>query len=471
MNRNKKAVWWIAGISFLAILVFNLLTPLMADDLFYGAEVREAAGLFDLIRQEAHQYMTWNGRSVVHLLLRISLMGPQILFRICNSLVFLLLSICMYLQIHRRERYDVLAMLLVQTGLWLFTVDPAQTLLWQTGAVNYLWGTAIVLLFMTLLRLFYQKHTMGKDATDTAKLPALAFFLFGIVAGWCNENTSGGALLFVLLMMLRAKAQEKKVPLYLWTAAVGNLLGLLVMVAAPGNRIRSSFTEENHSGIVGMIARFQKITLVLWQEFRPLLFAAVFAVVILLLLRRHDCKETDGQKKTCALCALKAAPYLWEGAVFFFLFLAVSYAMVLTALTQPRAYFGAGIFLLIAIIDWILECVRAEKTEDKSIFVRTLVYGVAACLVLVFAMTFLECGTHLGRIYRDTQARNRSIEEQVRAGTTPVVVEMMNPDYENRFTIAYISDITEDPGYWTNVAYEGYYGAEEIIAVPYGTSE
>ncbi|MBO5565468.1 MAG: hypothetical protein J5935_07635, partial [Lachnospiraceae bacterium] len=165
-TQKKRAVYLIAAVSFCAILVFNLLTPLMSDDLFYGAEVRRASGLMGLIAQEAHQYMTWNGRSVVHLLLRISLAGPQVLFRICNAIMFLCLSVCMYLQIRRREKYDVPVMLLVQLGLWFFTVDPAQTLLWQTGAVNYLWGTTIILLFMTALRLRYQNHTLGKNDAD-----------------------------------------------------------------------------------------------------------------------------------------------------------------------------------------------------------------------------------------------------------------------------------------------------------------
>ena len=466
-TQKKRAVYLIAAVSFCAILVFNLLTPLMSDDLFYGAEVRRASGLMGLIAQEAHQYMTWNGRSVVHLLLRISLAGPQVLFRICNAIMFLCLSVCMYLQIRRREKYDVPVMLLVQLGLWFFTVDPAQTLLWQTGAVNYLWGTTIILLFMTALRLRYQNHTLGKNDADDGLVPAILFFGFGVIAGWCNENTSGGALLFVLLMILRARAQEKKAPRYLWAAAAGNFLGLLIMVLAPGNRMRSSFTEENHAGLVGMIARFQKITLVLWDEFHLLFFALALAVVVLLLLHRQ--MPAEESEKRPLLLRIKEVPFLWEGMVFFFLFLATSYAMVLTALTQPRAYFGAGIFLLIAVIECMAECLHAEKKEDKSIFVRSVVYGLLVCLVLLFAKTFLESGTHLGRIYRDMTERNRVIEEQAAAGTSPVTVEMLNPDYENRYTFAYSSDLSEDAAYWTNVAYEGYFEVPEIAGVPYGT--
>ncbi|MBO5564642.1 MAG: hypothetical protein J5935_03395, partial [Lachnospiraceae bacterium] len=120
------------------------------------------------------------------------------------------------------------------------------------------------------------------------------------------------------------------------------------------------------------------------------------------------------------------------------------------------------------VIECIAECLHAEKKEDKSIFVRSVVYGLLVCLVLLFAKTFLESGTHLGRIYRDMTERNRAIEEQAAAGASPVTVEMLNPDYENRYTFAYSNDLSEDAAYWTNVAYEGYFGVPEIVGVPYG---
>ena len=64
-NRDRFLVIAIAAVSFLCVLIFNILTPMLTDDYSYGTQVREAAGFFDLVRQEANQYMTWNGRSVV----------------------------------------------------------------------------------------------------------------------------------------------------------------------------------------------------------------------------------------------------------------------------------------------------------------------------------------------------------------------------------------------------------------------
>ena len=147
-------MYLIALFSFVAIFIFNYFTPFLSDDYGYAAQARTARGLTDLIAQEYHQYMTWIGRSVAHLILRISLRLPLILFKTANSIVFVLLSFLIYLQISHRKKYDPIVFLLIQLSLWLFTVDFRQTVLWQTGACNYLWTTTIILAMMTTMHSF-----------------------------------------------------------------------------------------------------------------------------------------------------------------------------------------------------------------------------------------------------------------------------------------------------------------------------
>ena len=51
-NRDRKIFIGLIIVFFLAIFIFNLLTPFMSDDFSYSKIVREANGFFDLIRQE-----------------------------------------------------------------------------------------------------------------------------------------------------------------------------------------------------------------------------------------------------------------------------------------------------------------------------------------------------------------------------------------------------------------------------------
>ncbi len=491
-NRDKALVIAITAVSFLCVLIFNLLTPMLTDDYSYGTQVREAAGLMDLVRQEAHQYMTWNGRSVVHLILRVTLFLPRILFKFASSIVFAVLSVCIYLQIHGRKKWDPFVMLMVQLGLWLFTVDFAETILWQTGAVNYLWGTTIILGFMTLLKRRYQREAYGTGLGEAgtvnadggkagaAGAAALAgFFIFGILAGWCNENTSGGCFLFVLFMILRARLSGK-VPAYLYAAGLGNLIGLFIMVLAPGNAKRASFATENHSGLYGMAARFQKATLTIRDYFLVLLIVLLVCTVITILRHRREFAAWYAgreQTKEPAGLADILRP-LWEVILFTFLFFATAYALILTVQPQPRAYFGAGIFLLIAVIQAIQVCVREEREADcatgdaagansGALLVRAAAYSVIGALALSFFFTYIDCGAQLARINRDCEERIDYILQKKAEGADEIFVAQIHPEFENRYTIAYESDLTDDEYYWTNVAYQTYFGVESIYAIPY----
>ena len=83
-------------LAFTAILIFNIFTPYMTDDLSYKTTVLEADSFLDLIKQEYEQYMTWTGRSVGHMILRLFLGGSKAVFNIFNRLIFTLLTLLIY---------------------------------------------------------------------------------------------------------------------------------------------------------------------------------------------------------------------------------------------------------------------------------------------------------------------------------------------------------------------------------------
>lgn len=470
-KRDRNRVLLILAISFLAVLAFNILTPMMTDDYSYGAQVASADGILDLIRQEQNQYMTWNGRSVVHFLLRLMLSCPVMVFNVLNSIVFAVLSICMYMQIEHRKKWDVPVMLMIHLGLWMFTVDFSETVLWETGACNYLWGTTIILLFMTLLARKCMKDGEETDGLDRKQrhrkelLPALFFLFFGVIAGWCNENTSGGCLLYLLFLLWRTRNRRVRTPRYLTTGILGNIIGLFMMVHAPGNANRAQFQEENHSGLFGIVSRFQKATLTIHDYFFVLLVILLAASVLLILQERNEWKAYRAGDKETALGAL-LLPFR-NSILFVFLFFATAYALIMTAQPQPRAYFGAGIFLLIAVIQSVQEALNSERRKDSSIFIRGGAYIGMGALLLLMSFTYIDCGAQLMRIKRDSDERVAYILEKKAQGEEEIYVAQLHPAFENRYTVAYESDLRDNFEYWTNVAYETYFDVPRIIAVPY----
>lgn len=435
---RKKYFICLVVLSFLTIFIYNVFTPAMSDDLSYGKIVSEADSFFDLVRQEYQQYMNWTGRSVNHIILRCFLSGDKWLFNICNSLAFVALTLFMYYNIENRKKWDVFVYLLINLFVWTFGVSFAQTVLWETGACNYLWGSTIIMSYISAFRFCLKKNYAGGSQIA----PAILLFILGILAGWCNENTSGGCILIICIWIGLYILETKKVRVWMISGAVGNFIGFLFMILAPGNANRQQYMGEEHTGLLAIASRFLKCNIAIYNHFF-ILIAICIAAFILAKLQ----KANWGKSKNMI--------------IFFFIFTATCYALVLTPEPMTRAYFGAGIFLIISCVQGITD------VHDEDKYIVSLKLSAAAIFTLYFAFNYMECGAHLMRIYSESSERFFYIGEQKAQGSMDITVPLLHPDFENKYSDAYNSDLSaEDSGYWINVIYAEYYGVDNIFAVP-----
>lgn len=443
-DQEQKVVLLILFLSFSAVLILNFFTPMLSDDYAYAMDVQKAASLRDLVVQEYHQYMTWNGRSVAHLLLRIFLFLPAPVFKVANSLAFAALSYVLARLASPGTRCSRYTLLLVQLGLWLYAVDFAETVLWEDGACNYLWGALIIFTFLLVQQRGLERAENGsRSGRGRLALQTGALLLLGTAAGWCNENTSGGCLLALLIAAAVRKRRGARVPLPFLAGLAGNAAGLALMVLSPGERLRASYaTDENYSGLLGLLARFQKITLTIREYYGVLLAVLlVTAVVLRVQNNRREWKRT-------VLCG--------------FLFLATAYALIAARQTQPRAFFGAGLFLLIGIAGGIRE-IRKDQEKLIQAACRSLLW----VLLLQFVFVYADNATNVGRIWRDERNRVAYIREQAALGSSELTVPMVHTDFYNDYSAIEKMEMTDDPDYWINVFYEEYYGIASIRAIPY----
>lgn len=439
INSRNRWIFIIAVlVSFLLIFIYNVLTPMITDDFAYTSTVREAKSILDLFAQEKNQYMNWNGRSVNHIILRLFMYsGNQMLFKVCNSIVFTMLSLLIYANINKKKQYDIFTYIVIQLLLWFSAVSFGQTILWETGAFNYLWGTTIILGFVTFFR---KSIHIKKDFLYQKILLASAVFFFGLIAGWCNENTSGGGIILILFFLIEYYLQTKKIPpIWSITGLIAMVMGLMIMIAAPGNKIRSAAQEETHSGILALVSRMLKCTLKQKEIFFILIAICIVTFIILIVN-----KNTKDSMYQC---------------VFFVASLCTSYALVLTTEPTQRAYFGAGIFLIIATVQgitnvgWEKESIRIIKLSAVSIF------------LLYFCFHYLENGANLMRISRDYSIREEYIMQCIQDGERNIVVPELRKEFDTKYSDAIQSDMQEDAGYWINTMYATYYNAQTISAV------
>ena len=449
VEKYRKAIFYIIlGAAVCMLLAYTILTPYMSDDYFYMFEAGKANSLWDLIKQQYGEYLSNSGRVVGQFNIRLMLSMDKWIFNIMNSGMFAALVLLMYHNVKRKNKYDIFVLLLIVVFLWRYAVSFGQTMLWICGACNYLWGSVFILGFVTFYRHFLEKADGMKRQWTIA---VLAFF-FGVLAGWCNENTSGGGLLLVLMFALnfmwdRKKEGKRFLYPFMITGVVGMCCGLLGMLTAPGVRNRSQLmSEEEYTGLLGLLSRFYKLTVTVKELFFEL-FVILAIVAVILVLQKKIKGWTDIRRH--------------ESVLFFVAAAATSYALILISSATDRAHFGAGIFLMIAILQGIVDC-------DKEFTVQVARYSLLSVLCIWLFFTYMENLVNLARIYREENERIEMIKADKADpnGDGIVIVPKLREEFANPYSNAHLSDMTDDKEYWINIFYEIYYDVGNITAIP-----
>ena len=438
VKRKKHKICFIICvlISFLAIYIYNLLTPLMSDDLLFDRSLYSS--IRDIFREEYKQYLSWNGRSVLQIILKICSLMPLGLFQLCNSLCFVVCSLLIYCNINPRNKYDSVLYLLIQLCIWNFSVDFSQTILWLSGACNYLWGTTIILGFIT----WYHYLLKNVSKVRHVNFVAISTFFFGILAGWGNENTSGGAILIILMFSAMYFYENQKLEKWMYSGIFGMIIGFLLLLLAPGNQVRGTImkAEETYTGIYVFISRGLKVI----KAIDKYLFIYM-AVIIVLGAYFYYQKYKAEQLKEVFIFAIAA--------------FATAGVLILTPEPMPRAYFGANIYMMIAALQMI------QRIRENDTYMISLKTGaiMAASIALIFV--YIEEGANLARILREVKERGTYIEEQVELGKRELTLPMLRPQFKSKYSYMYDSDISKDEEWWMNEVYCIAYGLEKIDVV------
>ncbi len=432
-------------INFIMVTIYEFLTPHMSDDIIYMDKVAEAGSFFDLFVQEYEQYMDHVGRSIAHMILRTFLyIGNKGLFNVAAGLAFTVLSLLVYLNISWRKKYDLRVYLGIMMLFWLFEPTISNSVFWETGACNYLFTALIMFGYITLFRKKFREN-----AASTIGL-CIGMFFFGLAAGWCNENSSGGVIFMVLVLMFASWCAGRSLSgIKAWMVAglIGNLTGFLIMIMAPGNASRAAAAEEAHTGLLALAARFLKITLNIKDNY--LLLVLVFMVMVIAICYRLGSLSAFYEKSKNML-------------LFGLLFLVTSYALLAVPDSQLRTYYCASLFLMTGIMDGYAYIANQGFKED---LVQIMATSLVAVLSVIFIFTYIQEGANLARIKREFDERDAYLAEMAQGEDMVVEAPMLRPDWETRYSMAYVSDITEDKFYWINTFYSEHYGLWYVIGV------
>lgn len=430
-------------ISFVAFYLYNVFTPYMSDDMIYLMENNRTLG--DILRQQYMSYGNHTGRAVLEMISRIFFLFPKAVFDVANSFCFVGTMLLIYCNIKERKKYDVLLYILINLLMWILSVDFCQTVLWLTGACNYIWGMFFILGFISMYRFFLEKGHEMKNKV----VVALLLFTMGVLAGWCNENTSGGAILIVLLLSLKYYFDNKKIEKVMMFGIGGAIIGFLFMILAPGNAARGTLVAEGevYTGVALLISRGLKILKAIDEHL------LLYMIVICLLgtyfyySKKYQIKE------------------FYEIAIYVLASLATAAVLILTTEPMARAYFGANIYMMIAVLQMI------QKIREEDTLLIALKNGgiIAATLAMVFV--YVEEGANLVRIRREIDIRENYILEQREKGEYALVLPALRTEFESKYSWLHYVDISNDEENWNNDIYRIYYGIDPVEVLPWNEWE
>ena len=440
----------IIKIVFLTILVFaffyifNLYTPLYADDYSYSVSFltkERITSIYDIFISQIAHYKTMNGRSITHFLAQLFLYIGKPTFNIINSCVFIALIYLIYFHSYGTfKNIKISWLLLINFILWALTPAFGQSFLWITGSSNYMYGIFIILIFLIPYRISLNDNYINQKSNLIVDIIKGMVFLFaGVIAGWTNENTGAALIFIILLVLINNKITKKRFSIWMFTGLIGSLIGFGMILFSPGQATRLS-ESGGFGGIITLFKRFFFISFNLFTYITPLLILLGFCLILYLFYFKNkiDFKNLN-----------KFVIYFLGGIV-------SVYCMIVAPFFPDRVWSGCIIIFTIAIgniyslIDW--NSINLTKYCNICL--------VVIC-VLNFGSNYMNAFFELKYVKNQNDLRVNYILEEKEKGNLDVSIEPI-VSHSKYSCFDYNGDLNKDKNVWPNTAIARYYGLNTV---------
>ncbi|MCO0831676.1 DUF6056 family protein [Fructobacillus sp. W13] len=426
--------------SFVYLLGMNLDTQLFDDDLYINGPQTLSA----LYNQAYGDYMGWNGRAVGQTFWRILVANQGMVTSLlvsAVSILFLVVATKMA-KVDSKMVKSWQAYLVFFATFLFFAPVIGQTMFWRAGAGNYLFTTTLILLFVLPFYQWYKENPVNQK-WGWYLMPVLGF-----VAGWSNENTSGGGLFLVLFFMLVGRFYKQ----LKWTwmqliSIIFYLVGYGFLVSAPGNKVRTHAQMPDwwfeQSTFTHFKTGFIAVTKSLYHQYLLLLALLVILTVVVFFLK--------GYKSVI------------ESTAFFAAGMATIYVLSLAPIGQDggRSFFGGVVFLLIALVKLLL-ILASDLSLNKLWRVGTIAFA---------ALLILGSGYKLVRGTVDAHKTNNALRERyveldkLRGSKKVISVKKLSYYPQKKFAVSYqLEELNStDSQMFPNSGYNIHYDLKGIV--------
>lgn len=432
-KENTYIKWLVLIITFITIFTLNQLTYYTSDDYTYHyvykghmptTDIEKIDGIGSIVTSQINHYHLWNGRYLAHSIVQFFLQYDKIIFNIFNTFAFILLMYLIYAIIETRSSIKKPGMLLAQIAmlLWLMIPSFGQTVLWVSGAGNYLWTS----LFYTGFLLLYLKNL------DDHLFVILGSIFLGFLTGVTNENSGPATILVAVCIFLLNIIINKKIKIYQITGILFSVLGFISMMSSAGSQKRGHIDLS-----IEVLSR--NLTNIFTNSMIHFYFFYLLILVLILILS--------------LLKAINAKD------IYFIILLLIGhfaciYSLILVSEQPLRVLFGASVYLVI-VTTYLLNRLRKLK---KSQFILTV--GL-----LLFS------AYHYYNAIQDNRTTYSQVMEQVALlkNASPdedVTLPMITYPKTNYNAYKGTANVTQDREAWFNKWMAQYYNVKSITGIP-----
>ena len=429
----RKKIVFVLAVVFICMLVLNVISPLASDDFRYttGIETGERVqNLTDILKYQFWHYLNHGGRVISITLTQLFLQIPKIVFDVVNSLFFVALIALIYCHARPKGKDNLQILILIPIMLWFLLPYFGQSCLWLSGACVYLWTTVIGLMFLLIF-----KNANKKDSI----FRIIGMFLLGFLAGWSMENIAVGIIATAIGFLVLEKSNTEKIRKWQISGIVGNIIGFLILITAPGNFVRAS-SETQSSLIIRLIYQFGVVMVRFLEHLIPTVIIFIVLITIFLCLKKKIKKE-------------------------FFVYLIGAFFSICAMIVSPafpgRAMMPTVIFSIISMAMVLFEILESLKTTKK--IPQFIISNIIIILILLCGKSYIVAAKDIINSATVVEENAQYIQAEKEKGNLDIVLKKSIPALDAQHNPTYgCCYVTEDPKEWYNRIIAAYYGVNSL---------
>ncbi len=401
----------------------------------------------DIIQSMEAHYFTWGGRIFAHALAQFFICVGKPVFDVANTIMFVFLVLSIINLAYTWLKISRTALVWIFLSFFLFAACSLTSMLWLTGACNYMWMSFFQLFFLTPYVKALRSHEAGNSA-----LNVLLMILLGLMAGWSNEAGSLATVCVTIFLVVMCKMRGVFRP-WMMTGLISLTVACAFMILAPGNFVRLELAHPNFVYTEELF--FEHLS----TGFLRIVEADALALIPMFVyfLRRKGGGLTVPE---ILMLAFAAAGLL------------VPTALLFSPEFNLRFSVTSLSFVLVASTSAILELERQSVTFNLQL-PKKFLRGLSATLATILIAYFLTL------IYVDISVFNAA-RRQVRyieRNAYLDVIELPPLPIRHRFAkihgdrtavpyLKFFAGIEENPHFYINLFVSQYYGVRSVVAAP-----